>query len=179
MHFAHRAIFVAAVVVCSGCAAGYHHTGDSSLIEIFARNESKFEALLRDVEGETKLQTIQPKTLIYGGVLLNLESATDADIVRVGMAPRRLSEFQQRMRDLGLTGGIRKTEQEVEFRADQGSLFNGDSYKGYMYRNWPPAHLRADLDGYKASASDRNDAGDLVVYRRLKNNWYLYLFVNR
>ena len=120
MDFAHRAIFVAAVVVCSGCAAGYHHTGDSSLIEIFARNESKFEALLRDVEGETKLQTIQPKTLIYGGVLWNLERATDADIVRVGYGTARgFPTFQQRMRDLGLTGGIRKTEQEVEFRADQ------------------------------------------------------------
>ena len=89
----------------------------------------------------------------------------------------RWIHYKKELRKLNLRG-VLKGNGEVEFRADPGSLFNGDSYKGYVYNSGPPVHVLASLDGYNISDRDKDEFGNWIVYKPLKGNWYLYLFVN-
>jgi len=63
---------------------------------------------------------------------------------------------------------------------DTGSLWNGDSYKGFEYSLTPVGgHQRPSLDKYRISEDDKDPrSGGYCVYKPLKGNWYLYLFVN-
>ena len=63
----------------------------------------------------------------------------------------------------------------IEFRVDPGSLLNGDSYKGFWYREDEPRGIRTSLDEYRFSG--KND--EQIVYKALRGHWYLYIFVNR
>ena len=58
-----------------------------------------------------------------------------------------------------------------------GAFFNGDSYKGYEYTTARPHSVRASLDGYQVSDSEKGFGGWLV-HAPLGGNWYLYLFVS-
>jgi hypothetical protein len=77
-----------------------------------------------------------------------------------------------------MEGGVLKGDGRGEFRVDPGSFLNGDSYKGYVYTPTPPDHIRSSLDGYRRCDRDSDRSGGWAVFKPLKGNWYLYLFVN-
>lgn len=131
------------------------------------------------MQADAKLTAIQPDRLIYAGHLLNLSEHDFSDIERLGLTRERWVTYQKQLQELGLAGGVLKGEGRVEFRVDPGSIFNGDSYKGYAYEPTPPGRLQSSLDGYRISENDKDKFGDWNVYKPLKGNWYLYLFVNR
>ncbi len=172
------ALLLSALAFLPGCAAGLHHTSDAALERVFNQHEPEFEALLSEVRSDSQLTTIQPKVLIYGGRHLDIrERGVSADDYW-GLTRERWERYQAQLRNLGLAGGILKGEREVEFRVDPGSILNGDSYKGYVYTQSPPPRLLSSLDSYRISDRDRDQTGGWSVWRRLKGNWYLYLFVN-
>ena len=161
------------------CTVGWSHTPDASLERIFSQHQAEFEALLGDVQADTKLTTLQPRGVIYDGHWLDVSETNFSDVERLGLPRERWVRYQKQLRDLGLEGGVLKGNGRVEFRADPASFLNGDSYKGYVYRPTPPDHVRSSLDGYRRSDRDRDRYGRWAVYKSLKRNWYLYLFVNR
>jgi hypothetical protein len=61
-----------------------------------------------------------------------MEASQDniADLRRVGLSEEYWLSYQKELRDLGLSGGVLKADNAIEFRADPGSILNGDSYKG-------------------------------------------------
>jgi len=128
------------------CAAGWIHTPDASLDRIFREHQFEFEALLGEVQADSKLTTLQPSGVIYAGHLLNVGEANFSDLERLGLPRERWVRYQKQLQDLGLEGGILKRDGSVEFRVDPGSFLNGDSYKGYVYTPTPPDHVRSSLD---------------------------------
>lgn len=83
----------------------------------------------------------------------------------------RWMHYQKQLEVLGLYG-VMKGDGGVEFRVDPGSIFNGDSYKGYEYFSTPPGHCRASLDIYRISDGDKDEFGNWAVCKPLKGNWY-------
>ena|SRR5579862_4908489 len=177
-----RATFLGALapsILFVACAVGWNHTSDATLEQIFAKHEPEFEALLAGVQADSQLMTPQPKSLIYAGHLLEVNSTDFSEMERLGLPRERWLRYQKQMADLGLKGGVMKGEGAIEFRVDPGSISNGDSYKGYWYTQTPPGHLRPSLDGYRIADQDKDRFGNWAVYKRIKGNWYLYLFVSR
>lgn len=160
-----------------GCAVGRNHTPDWKLEQTFHQHEAEFEALLAEVQADINLTTIQPHALSYAGHLINV-SGDLSTVESLGLKRERWLVYQEQLRRLGLAGGVLKSEGRIEFRVDPGSVFNGDSYKGYEYTAIPPKHLKFSLDGYRISDSEKDEFG-WTVYKPLKGRWYLYLFVNR
>jgi hypothetical protein len=170
---------VAGAVFLSACSAGGHHTTDSVLEERFFRHRTEFEKLLKDVQSDDRIEAIQPRRVIYGGGWFNLRDAgSEAAIRKAGLTSQRLFQYEEQLRKLELDGGVMQAHGQVEFRADQGSFLNGDSYKGYVFRVTPPDHILSELDRYRISDRDKTPAGDWIVYRPLVDHWYLCLFVN-
>lgn len=162
----------------TSCRPG--HVSDSDLEQRFRQHEQELDALLAEVQADTNLTTVQPNVVIYAGRRFDLRDQDPTGIEQLGLTKSRLIGYQRRLRDLNLEGGILKgTSGEIEFRVDPGSIWNGDSYKGYWYAPYPPPHILATLDGYRLSKGDENPHGGYSVYRPLKGNWSLYLFINR
>jgi hypothetical protein len=165
------------LVLEMGCAAGRHHTSDSRLEQNFFRNQSKFQTLLVDVMADEKLRMIGRGEIRYGDCPF-LYVKSPADVERLGLTWQRWAAYQALLRDLDLVqifGG----HGGVSFKADHGSLFNGDSDKGYSYEAAPPVHQKMSLDDYRISEEDKDKSGDICIYKHIKGNWYLYLFINR
>jgi len=160
---------LACALFLNACAAGWSHTSDAALERIFRAHAAEFEALLADVQADPQLTTVQRGSLVYKGRLMNLHASDPAEIERAGLPKERWMSYQKQLGDLGLYG-VMKGNRTVEFRVDPGSLYNGDSYKGYEYISTPPQHVRASLDGYRTSDEDKNEYGNWVVYKPLKDD---------
>ena len=164
---------------CTPVAVGSNHTSDAALERSFNQHQGEFEALLAEVQADSRLRTLQPGILLYGN---GSASAGEGDflsrIERLGMPKARWESYQKQLQNLGLTGGVLKADGEVEFRVDPGTIFNGDSYKGYLYTHTRPrGHALESLDQY-GTDNYRDRLGYWQVYKPLKGNWYIYLFVN-
>jgi hypothetical protein len=141
----------------------------------FFRHEPEFEALLAEVQADADLTMIRSHEVTYSG--RTLPSDNFAEIERLGLTKERWAMYQGQLRELGLVQ-INKANGSVEFRVDQGSYSNGDSYKGFEYESGPPEHSKVSLDGYRISEEDRDKFGNYYATRPLKGPWRLYLFVN-
>jgi len=175
---------IAVVLLCAhsvflqACAVGRNHTSDAALERVFNQHQADFEALLAEVQADPQLTSIQPRSLVYAGRLLQVTENNLSEVENLGLPRERWRLYHKQLRDLGLEGGVTKEKRTVEFRVDPGSILNGNSYKGYEYRPIPPDHVLSSLDGYRISDRDRDRFGNWIVYKPLKRNWYLYLFVN-
>jgi hypothetical protein len=177
-------MWISVIVCCSSlsllgsCAVDRNHTPDAVLERRFLERQADFEALLAEVQSDAGLKTIQPDTVIYGNRLFNVGDGNFSDLERLGMSRAKWDYYQAQLRKLGLAGGVLKGGGRVEFRVDPGSISNGDSYKGYEFRQTPPETVLSSLDTYRISNSDWNKFSGWLVYKRLNANWYIYLFVN-
>ena len=158
------------------CAVAGRHTRDSNLEERFLSNESGFAALLTEVSADEKLEMLRPDKVRYAGRVFSPEDFTEME--HLGFSRQRWTRYRQQILGFGIVQ-ITKSRGEIEFRVDQGSFWNGDSYKGYEYSLVPPAgHQKASLDAYRHLADDKLPFGGYQVYKPLKGNWYIYLFIN-
>ncbi len=158
------------------CAVGSRHTPDSQLERRFLSNEAAFESLLSEVQADERVNMISTTHVRYGDRILSAEGSRD-ELERLGFTRDRWMRYQQQLKALGLVA-VLKNSSCIEFRVDQGSIRNGDSYKGYEYCTTAPGHLKSSLDGYRISEADRGKSEGYSVSRPLKGHWYLYLYVN-
>ena len=169
---------ILAFLTLNGCAVGRNHASDAALEYFFDQHQAEFEALLTEVQTDSKLNTIQCRTLIYAGKSVEVRDGDLSEVERLGLARERWQHYQKTLRDLGLYGVMKGNNGDVEFRVDSGSLFNGDSYKGYLYTSNAACHIRSSLDSYRPSDQDKEEFGNWYVCKPLKRGWYVYLFVN-
>jgi len=165
------------LLLLNACSVGRSHTPDSILEEKFFQHEPEFEALLLEVQADEKLAMIRPHELTYAGRTLSSDNDF-AEIERLGLTRQRWAAYQRQLRDLGLAQINREDDGGVEFRVDQGSYSNGDSYKGYQYESGSLEHPKAGLDGYRISENDRHGSRGYYASKPLRGNWRLYLYVN-
>jgi hypothetical protein len=156
---------------------GLRHTPDAVLERAFRAHQTEFEALLAEVQKDSKLVTVQRHVLIYGGQTVDLRESDLSAIERTGLPIGRWRHYQDELERLGLYG-VMKDGSRIEFRVDAGTLFNGDSYKGFEYRAYQPPHIRVSLDDYRISDEDKTQFRGWLVYKTLNEHWYLYLFVD-
>lgn len=179
MEFAERCTALVWVfpLLLNSCAVGTHHTTDLKLEQNFAAHEAEFEKLLAETKADAGLEMLRDNELRYSGQAFNGQ----IDIPRLetlGLTNERLAMYRQQARNLGIVQ-LTKSRGTVEFRVDDGTFSNGDSYKGYEYSPVPPTgNQKTSLDGYRISKADRDPYGDFFVYKPIKGNWYLYLFVS-
>jgi len=165
--------------VLAGCAVGRRHAPDATLEKVFFEHEAEFESLRAELQSDPKLMMIGPKDVMYGGALLEVSPNDSTNLASVGLTQSVLTNYQRKIRELGLRGGVFKSDRDIEFRVEPGGILNGDSYKGYQFMVSTPNHIRSSLDDYRISDSDRDRSGNWSVYKHLKGHWYLYLFVSR
>ena len=146
-------------ILLNACAVGWNHTSDAMLEVRFRVQQTEFQALLAEVQADSQLTTAQRASLVYAGRLVNLSESNLSEIERLGLPIERWTRYQNQLETLGLNG-VFKGNGSVEFRVDPGSIFNGDSYKGYKYFSTPPGHCLASLDGYRISDEDKDDFGN-------------------
>lgn len=161
------------------CSVGQRHKSDALLEQVFRQHQAEFQGFLAELQMDRLLTTIETGILIYGGRRFEMTETNYADIERLGLPRARLAMYQKQLQDLGLAG-VTQSEKGIEFRVDQGSLFNGDSYKGYWYLPSPPLHVLASLDKYRFAERDINTSdGGSLVFKPIGDGWYLYLFISR
>ena len=110
-----------------GCSVEARHTSDAKLERNFLDHQAEFGALLTKLQADTGLTMISTRAVYYRGHLIS----TADDFVqaeRAGLTKEHWAEYQRHLVDLGLVQ-IGKSDSGIEFRVDQGSMFNGDSYK--------------------------------------------------
>ena len=152
-------------------------TPDSKMEQNFALHETAFDALLAKVSADDKFEMLNSDFIRYSGHTFSRDEQV-SDLGHVGLTREGWAWYRQQLRELGLVQ-ITKGGGGVEFRVDSGSLLNGDSYKGYEYSVTPPVGQRkTNLDTYQISGDDSDrSSGGYCVYKPIKGNWYLYLFV--
>lgn len=172
--------FVATLLLAlpTACTVGRVHTRDSVLEQNFVRNEPRFERLVADLRSDAKLELMDETELRYGGVSFNAGSGV-ADLDERGFSTDRWNHYRTLLRTTGVKRAIRGDRGEIELEFDQASIWNGSSYKGYWYSaSPPPGHSRTELDDYRLSKQDLSPNGGYFLYKAIKPNWYLYLFVD-
>jgi hypothetical protein len=168
---------VACLLVLTACSVGRRHVSDATLEKNFLRHEAEFQALIADVRMDKKLTMIDRHSVHYG----NQPAASDkdfSDIERLGLTRERWMRLQNYLTVLGLVR-IFQADDSIDLEVEQESTFNLGSRKGYEYNSsLPPGHRRANLDDYRTSQEDRiSPFRGYMVWKPLKGNWYLYLFV--
>jgi hypothetical protein len=160
----------------NACSVGQRHTSDATLERNLLDHQAEFEALLLEVQADDKLSMISAREARYADRVMSAKDGL-LEMERAGLTRERWARYQQQLNDLGVAR-VTKDKRDVEFRVDEGSFLNGDSYKGYWYSPNPPEHTKASLDGYRISESDRAPYGGYYVSKPLKGQWRLYLFVS-
>jgi hypothetical protein len=164
-------------VTLASCVVAGRHTADSKLEERFFSDEVQFETLLSEVSADDRLESIKADEVRYSGRSLSPQNESE-ELERLGFSRARWVRCSKILRRLGIAL-VTKADGIIEFRVDGGSLWNGDSYKGYWYSRVPPfGNRKSSLDGYRLSEADRIKFGGYQVYKPLKGNWYLYLFID-
>src|SRR5689334_6155940 len=82
-------------LLLSACVVGRAHTSDSSLVQRFLQHEAQFNTLLTEVEADTKLESLQPGLLIYGGQRFNLKDRRFPEVEGLGLTKKRLDMYEK------------------------------------------------------------------------------------
>lgn len=69
---------------------------------------------------------------------------------------------------------------EVEFFLDELSAFNSESVKGLMFSSNPPKRVKDEpLHSCRIETVDLDQFESYFVTKRLRINWYIFLFVSK
>ncbi len=160
------------------CSVGRHHLPDRLVERIFELHEREFEALVADISQDHRFELAGRTTLRYsvcqfeGRIGVSGPKCTE-------FAGERWSRFQKSIANVSVVRVERLTDQ-VWFDFDEVSLSNGDSFKGLMFSSKPPQRIKeGSLDGYRIEAADRGQFGNYLIHRKIRANWYMFLFVQR
>jgi len=166
-----------ALISCGGCAVGSHHTSDAELERKFVSHRMEFEKLSTELAADEGFEMIRSDSLRYRGRVLRGRIG-ERDVGDIGLTTGRLETYRRILGSLGVLQ-ITKTGGAIEYRVDQGSVWNGDSNKGLEYCPRQPRGVSSqNLDSYRIGPDSRPERGGRFVYKPLGGNWYLYLFVN-
>lgn len=151
-----------ATVLLTGCG----HPSDSDLEENFYRHEADFNRLIEMSNEDARVLRISPDfTHISRGDGLG----PDSD---VGFTKERWQEYRRLFSKLGLDGGLTRSEHPhviVILWASGSGIVGHGSAKGYAYSTKEPSPL---VDSAGRFPVPPGNGGH--VYKRIKQNWYIY-----
>lgn len=100
------------------------------------------------------------------------ENALSSPEIR--FSQQRWDDYCSRFRRLSISMGILKRGDSVWFMASAQGMFGRGSSKGYVYSPTRLSPCVSDLEGYDPPASAVDANYHYIVYKELKENWYLY-----
>lgn len=175
--FVKAGLVYAFCLLLDACAIGRNHTSDASLERIFNEHREEFDQLLTEMQGDPQLTSFSERVITYADRRLEVKEGDYIEAERIGLPKAHWEQYRKGCQDLGLAQIGRGENGSVELRVDPGTLFNGDTYKGFWYQPAPPANLLSGLDDYRLTSQSPRVRGGWLVYKHLAGNWYLYLFV--
>ena len=66
-----------------GLCAGWNHTSDAVLERVFTQHRADFDALLAEVQGDSQLKSIQPRSIVYGDRSINVAESGVSEVERL------------------------------------------------------------------------------------------------
>lgn len=154
------ALFLALQVACG-------HPSDARLAERFRAHETEFDELVRMSEVDNQIYRIAPEFIVPEKALSSPEFK---------FSQRRWDDYRSRFRRLSISNGIVRAMggEPVWFTASAEGMFGRGSSKGYVYSRTRLSPCVTDLEGYDPPASAVDANYHYIVYKELKENWYLY-----
>jgi hypothetical protein len=146
-------------------------------VHLLYANESEFNELVEMIQADTGIVSITPKSvLVHGKVLLSDQDRKE--IAKVISAPR-WSRYQELFRNVNIAGGMfKERDGAIEFEIDRPSFWNGDSRKGIAFGPKTPGPEVQSLNNVTFEQISKLAPHTRTLYRRIKGNWYLYLYFN-
>jgi hypothetical protein len=173
------ALAVILVSSSSCCCFGIRRTGDSTLERNFARNEPRFDRLVADFNSDAGLGMVDDGGVRCGGTLFDSTPADLSALAQRGFTADRLAYYRRQLKMLGVERILRGDGDTVELPVDESSFLSNGIYKGYWHSTSPPVgHEKANLDRYQPSKEDLGRFGGYLLYKPIKPNWYLYLYID-
>lgn len=151
-------LIIVALAFITSCGIS-RHPSDRVLENRFQSQEAKFSRLAEMLNEDRDIARLCDDCIFLSG-------SSNRSI-----SNERLSEYRRLFKELELESGIhRDNAYSVRLIASSKGLFIPTSEKSYVYSKVEPSLLVNSLDDVTA-----RDGGDQEpVYRKLKDNWYLY-----
>ena len=151
------------IFLLGGCSSTSGYPPDHLLEARFRNHEAEFSRLLNIFKVDSHL------------FLVDSEAAYSARNTRAVITEERLEEYQRLLSKLELDYIARTNNheghEEISLRAwTRPHLLLGAKSKFYIYREIPPSPLVESLDGLVGGT-------DAYAYKRIAENWYLFLDV--
>lgn len=158
------------VFVLASCQT---HTSDENLSDLFNTKKPLFFALKKLLAENPEIKFVNPNYIVTNTKKISLND--NPSRYKEVMTQRKWDQYQSYFAELHLQGGVQVAANgSIYFVVDHVSMFNGDSEKGIIYINVATNQYSQDLNTYKLSA----DHKEHTAYKKLMQNWYIYLLVN-
>jgi hypothetical protein len=141
-------------------------SSDESLIVRFHQHESEFNELIKMSKVDSRVVRIAD-TFTW----LDSDASWPRPDSQIGFSSDRWNQYRRIFEALGLQQGLLRTldtDTVYLIVSTEGNVTSGSS-KGYAYSEKPLSPLSASLDRIPPELRDRTQ-----VFRKLKENWYLY-----
>lgn len=164
--------------LCWGCSVGGHHLPDRAAERLFELHKQELDAIVLDILSDSRFEFAGRTSLNYSGCPFEENIGINGPECK-DFTGERWRLFQERIVAAQIVG-VARQERQVQFHLDAATLFNGDSIKGLMFSSQTPHGVKERLlDGYRLDAADRDQFGNYFVTKRLRTDWYIYLFVSK
>ncbi|MGI9036430.1 MAG: hypothetical protein ACR2GD_10390 [Pyrinomonadaceae bacterium] len=150
------------------------HPSDEVLIKNFQNNENDFEKLNQMAKEDSDFVRIANDFNWTKESIAYPRPKSEKDL-----SEKRWNEYRSLFRKLNLKMGIINSQPEgVGFLASTKGMVTGGSEKGYMYLIEEPFPIVDSLDEPNFSRPELEGRNNKILYRKLKDNWYLYYLVD-
>lgn len=133
---------------------------DEVLMARFTENQKAFEALVHMFQEDDGLERV------------GLDFTYPEDLDSIGISVERIEKYRELFKVLQVSGGIEGhgEKESIYFYAFNRGLGVSGFSKGYVYSSTIPGLVVENLDFYF-----KNKEESFILFRELKDDWYLYL----
>jgi hypothetical protein len=147
---------------------------DAELIKNFQNNEADFERLNQMAKEDSDFVRIADNFNWTKDSAAYPRPKSEKDL-----SEERWNEYRSLFKKLNLKMGISNSQpKEVWLLASTKGMVTGGSEKGYMYLMEEPSPIIDSLDNPNFNLPELQGRKAKILYRKLKNNWYLYYLVD-
>ena len=165
-------LFLALSIAIVACNFGFNssHLNDANLIRNFEQHEQEFNRLIQMAKEDSHVVRIA-----YDFTWLDTNYHWPRPDSEIGITKDRWDQYRQMFLRLGLKEGLSWTSDGslILITSAKGLMTDG-SAKGYIFSTKPLSPTFDSLDHMGEEIKSGKIQPGLPVYRKIKENWYLY-----
>jgi hypothetical protein len=146
---------------------------DAELIKNFQDNEADFERVNQMTKEDSKFVRIANDFNWTKDSAAYPRPKSEKDL-----SEERWNEYRKLFKKLKLDNGINIQPNSIWFTSASSGMVTGGSEKGYIYLMKEPSPIVDSLDNPNFNLPELQGRKAKILYRKLKNNWYLYYLVD-